>query len=284
MLHKFKLLKEMKRQLGLRTTIESILFHVGLRKQCIINYPGTSLAIKVNKGPLIFWKSLEKGVWESDLINFIIGLVTPRETILDVGAWIGPLTFLFSHLVGKNGRVYAFEPMPESFSLLEHYVASNNVGNVLLYNMAVFNVSNYVTLYSPSATSVMATVLKPKNLERQKRVSEYKVQQKCKCVTIDGFCSSQNIRPTGIKVDVEGSERYVLDGTINTIEKYHPWCLLEFHGDSISESERQRIWSFVTDRAKKIVYIQGNEVELTYGMELPFDFQPTERANYCIFF
>ena len=275
----------MKEQLGLGTAIELTLFDLGLRKRHIFNYPITSLTIRVVKGPLAFWRYLEQGNWEINLIRFITDLVKPGETILDVGAWIGLLTFLFSYLVGKTGKVYAFEPMPKSFSLLKGYTINNNIDNIHLYNKAVSNVVNYLTLYSPSATSPMATILKPNNLENPRiEAAEYKFQRKCKCTTIDEFCSSQNIHPDGIKIDVEGAEGNVLEGAIKTIEKYHPWCLLEFHGHLISELERQRTWSLITDTAKKILYIDGDEKDLTYKMQLPPNFQPTKRSNYCIFF
>jgi len=285
MSRKFKTFLKIKEQFGLSTAIELTLFLLGLRKQHVINYPITPLTIRVDKGPLTFWKLLERGTWEINLIRFITDLVKPGETILDVGAWIGPLTFLFSYLVGKTGRVHAFEPAPKSFSLLKGYTINNNVDNICLYNMAVSSVANSVMLSSPSPISDIATILKPNNLENPRiEATEYKFQQKCKCITIDEFCSNQSIHPDGIKIDVEGAEGNVLEGSIKTIEKYHPWCLMEYHGHLISESERQRTWSLITDKAKKIIYIEGDEKDLTYKMQLPPNFQPTKRSNYCVFF
>jgi FkbM family methyltransferase len=243
------------------------------------------LTIKVDKGPLSFWKLLERGKWDVDLIEFIVDFVKPGETILDVGAWIGPLALLFSHLVGKAGSVHAFEPMPQSFSLLEHYVADNNIHNLHLYNVAIANAIGSVTLHSNSPNSPMATMINLENLASVRKSSEYNVRVKCACTTIDGFCRGYGIQPTGIKIDVEGAEQYVLDGAVKTIANYHPWCLLELHGHLISQSQRQRIWSFITDRAKRLIYILGNEIELAFGMEVPPGFQPSGvRAIYGIFF
>jgi len=75
--------------------------------------------MEINKGPLGFWKRLEQGNWEIELIRYSAEIIRSGDTIFDVGAWIGPLTFLFSHLVGRNGSVHAYEPMLESFSLLK---------------------------------------------------------------------------------------------------------------------------------------------------------------------
>lgn len=288
MVSKFKTFQKFKEQFGLGTAIELILFHLGIKKQHIFNYPISRLKIKVNKGPLAYWRCLELGIWEFDMIRFITDLVKTEETILEVGAWIGQLALLFSHLVGKNGRVHAFEPMPRSFSLLKGYAIDNKMDNIHLYNMAVSNSVNYVTLYSPSQISDYATTLQPSAVaslvNRKIKATEYKIQLECKSTTIDAFCSNRNIKPDGIKIDVEGAEGDVLEGAIETIEKYHPWCLLEFHGHLISELERQRTWSLITDRAKKILYIAGAENNLTYKMQLPHNFQPTKRSNYCIYF
>lgn len=285
MLRKLDVFLKLKQQFGLSTAMELALFRLGLRKQHVINYPITSLTIRVDKGPLIFWRHLERGKWEIDLMRFITDLVKPGETIIDVGAWIGPLTFLFSHLTGETGRVFALEPMPTSFSLLENYTAINNPKNIQLHNFAVSNADQYVTLYSPSQISDMATTLRPCSLVNPKtKATEYKFQWKCKCTTIDDFCTSQDIHVDGIKIDVEGTEGDVLEGAIETIEKYHPWCLLEFHGHLVSELERQRTWSLITDKAKKILYIEGDEKDLAYNMQLPPNFQPTKRSNYCVLF
>lgn len=205
---------------------------------------------------------------------------------MDIGAWIGPLAFLFSHLVGKTGSIYAFEPMPKSFSLLEHYAADNNIHNFHLYNIAISNVIGSVTSHSDSPNSPIATMISPENFPPMRRSSEYDIKVKCACTTIDDFCRSDGIQPSGIKIDVEGAEQCVLDGAVKTIENHHPWCLLELHGHLISQPQRQRIWSFITDRAERIIYVLGDEVELTSGMELLSSFQPSEgvRAVYCIFF
>src|SRR6185312_12382199 len=45
-------------------------------------------------------------------------LVRPGSVVIDVGANIGHYTLRLAQLVGPEGRVYAFEPMPKTFDLL----------------------------------------------------------------------------------------------------------------------------------------------------------------------
>lgn len=286
MVNKSKTFLKWMKDFGFGAAVELGLFQLGLKnraifeKKLIFNYPNSNLKIEIDQGPIDFWKSLEQGNWEIELIKFIQNLVKPGEIILDVGAWIGPLTFLFSYLIGKNGKVHSFEPNPESFSILEHYATNNNkTNNIYLHNTAISNVVGSITLYSPSQIDRSATIQRARA-----GVSKFKYEWKCDGTTIDEFCLSRDMIPNGIKIDVEGAEEKVLNGAIKIIEKYHPWCLFEFHGSFLSEFERRKIWSFITERAEKIIYIEGDEDYLIHNMEVPFNFKPTKRANYCIFF
>ncbi len=56
-------------------------------------------------------------------------------TVVDVGAGIGAYTQLLSGLVGREGRVYAFEPSPVNFQRLERSVAGQD--NVTAVQAAV---------------------------------------------------------------------------------------------------------------------------------------------------
>jgi tRNA G37 N-methylase Trm5 len=56
--------------------------------------------------------------------------VRPGATVLDIGANIGYFTLLMARCVGPSGHVYAFEPEPKNFELLQHNVRRNNYANV----------------------------------------------------------------------------------------------------------------------------------------------------------
>ena len=56
--------------------------------------------------------------------------IRPGMRIVDVGANIGYYTLLFSKLTGASGHVFAFEPEPENFGLLQRNLARNDRTNV----------------------------------------------------------------------------------------------------------------------------------------------------------
>lgn len=73
--------------------------------------------------------------------------IRPGMTIVDVGANIGYYALLFSKLTGEQGRVYAFEPEPGNFSLLQQNLARNGRTNVTAFNCAVSDQAGESFLY-----------------------------------------------------------------------------------------------------------------------------------------
>ena len=46
-------------------------------------------------------------------------LIGPANTVFDIGAHVGRHTRIFSEIVGPQGAVWAFEPLPVQFSVLK---------------------------------------------------------------------------------------------------------------------------------------------------------------------
>src|SRR5215469_11905501 len=57
-------------------------------------------------------------------------LISPGDTVLDIGANIGVYSRMLSRCVGPQGTVYAFEPIPHTFDFL-----SNNIRKLGLKNV-----------------------------------------------------------------------------------------------------------------------------------------------------
>lgn len=79
----------------------------------------------------------EEGWFEPFETLLVQRLVSPGDTVVDVGANIGYYTLQFARLVGEAGHVYAFEPDPRNFALLEENVWQNGYRNVTLVRAAV---------------------------------------------------------------------------------------------------------------------------------------------------
>jgi len=69
------------------------------------------------------------------------------DVVIDLGANIGYWTLFFAQLVGENGRVFAFEPEPSNFKILEKNVRINGYQNVVLIQKAASSITGRAKLY-----------------------------------------------------------------------------------------------------------------------------------------
>ena len=53
-------------------------------------------------------------------IKIIEQLISQGDYIIDIGANIGVYTKIFSEMVGRGGKVFSFEPIPQTFYLTQH--------------------------------------------------------------------------------------------------------------------------------------------------------------------
>jgi hypothetical protein len=71
------------------------------------------------------------GNYEPEVRELMKTIIRPGMRCIDAGASTGYYTCLMGTLVGAVGKVHAFEPMPESFRMLNKNVEENNLGRVV---------------------------------------------------------------------------------------------------------------------------------------------------------
>lgn len=70
-------------------------------------------------------KIREQGLWEPFETSLIMSRLQAGDVFVDVGANIGYFTIIAASLVGEQGQVYAFEPDPENYRVLQKNCAHN---------------------------------------------------------------------------------------------------------------------------------------------------------------
>ena len=80
------------------------------------------------------WKRSALSGFEAELYR---KAVKEGMTVLEIGANIGFFTLLFSRLAGEKGKVFAFEPDPDNFRLLEKNAQANGCTNTVCVKKAV---------------------------------------------------------------------------------------------------------------------------------------------------
>jgi FkbM family methyltransferase len=99
---------------------------VNLSSSIPLNIPGlaTNLRLHVHgdHDRFVSRRIAEEGIWEPYETSLVMDLLHPGAVFVDVGANIGYFTVLAATIAGK---VFAFEPDPENFRLLEANLALN---------------------------------------------------------------------------------------------------------------------------------------------------------------
>lgn len=145
-------------------------------------------------------------------------------TVLDLGANIGFYTLLFANLVGKKGRVFAFEPEPNNFSALEKNVRLNEFTNTTLVKKAASDKTGKANLFL-SESMGRHTIYNMKNVHKIIKIES---------VALDDFFKNYPKRIDFIKMDIEGAEYAALLGMSSILKKNKSVKIItEFMPDSL---------------------------------------------------
>jgi len=154
--------------------------------------------------------------------------------IYDVGANGGFFsTHLAQMLASRAPRIYAFEPVPDTFAKLTESIQRLGLnGSVYPIPAAVVDNSGDVQISYSVRNSLLAQV-SPCGLNP--RVGDKLVQ--AKGITLDGFCSLVQAVPQLVKIDVEGSEVAALRGARSLLSRPdRPAILFEYNPFTLRES------------------------------------------------
>ena len=144
----------------------------------------------------------------------------PREgdTIVDVGAGDGLDSIVFSRAVGQTGRVLAIEAHPVTYVLLEQACRLNGLGNVAPVQAAVMDQAGSVTMVEEGAHRDFYSVIGGAN--GASRTGEVPA------VRLDDLCAERGIEQVDfLKMNIEGAERYAIQGAAGILERTAHVCI-----------------------------------------------------------
>jgi FkbM family methyltransferase len=141
-------------------------------------------------------------------------LVRPGNIALDVGANIGIYCVFLSWLCGPAGKVWAFEPVPETYWRLRETLTLNRCENVVAVEAALSDKrgSARMNLFEPGFADLNTLGSPSAAMRSWKKISPVRSVE-VPTRTLDEFCESEGIeRINFLKVDVEGFELNVFRG------------------------------------------------------------------------
>ena len=195
-------------------------------------------------GPHRIWRGLLKGQkivtsWhdypaailgytERPLLDWFTKNVKPGQTWLDIGAHYGYTSIALSRLVGKDGRVFAFEPMLSTAGYVTQTRQLNNFPQLTIvpYGLAVPETLEITSL--PVTRGMVDSTI-------QRTTDDGHNEEWLEKIIVARFdwlwprISGSDTKIDGVKIDVQGMEIDVLSGMIGMLERQHPKLVIELH-------------------------------------------------------
>lgn len=164
---------------------------------------------------------------EIRLALFIIKQVGIGNTFLDIGAHFGYFSLLAARIVGKSGRVIAYEPGQKTYRILQQNAATRS--NISAIQNAVSNTVGQLTFYEFPTLYSEYNSLAIAQFKTEDWYQSLKVEQTIvPTTTIDTLFLEQGIIPQFIKIDVEGAELQVIEGGQQLFQQQAPIVVMEY--------------------------------------------------------
>ena len=133
--------------------------------------------------------------------------------VFDIGAQYGDFSLLWEKR--NHAIVYAFEALHENYAEMQRDFALNK--------SSVHSIRTFVGNGNPiefENTGTMAT-------------KKESINPRISTMRIDDFVNNSKVIPSFVKIDVEGFEYEVLEGMVETLEKYRPKITMETHSKAL---------------------------------------------------
>jgi FkbM family methyltransferase len=166
-------------------------------------------------------------------------LVEPGDVCWDVGANVGEMSVRLARLAGPSGLVVAFEPVWPMYRRLcravqtRRRLQAKRSATVLTIPAGLSDRDRSATIQVPAGDFGQGSLASAEHWQQAQRGAEI-VAYDCQLRTLDTLLAASRLpSPQLLKIDVEGAERFVLEGArgffasgarpLMLIELYAPW-------------------------------------------------------------
>jgi len=196
-----------------------------------------------------FRDELEKSPHRAGEVTFLRSIATPGMHVIEAGSHTGVTAVALAREIGKSGRLYAFEPVPEYYAQLKDNLSRNGVDNATAYRLALSNRAGRTRFYKRGGGS---------GITPGEDVEMLWVET----ATIADFVAERKIdRLDLLNLDCEGSELLVFQGAKTVLEERGPQIFCEIHHGYLKELSQS-----------------ANDI-IAFLMELSYDVQPLQVEN-----
>jgi FkbM family methyltransferase len=150
------------------------------------------------------------GIYEPRETELVKREIKKGDVVLDIGAHIGYYSLIFAKYVGRKGKVFAFEPDPDNFTLLKKNVEINGYENTVLIQRAVSNQTCKGKLFLWEEGT------------DDHRIYDSHDNRMCieiDVIKLDDYFKNYDGKIDFIKIDIQGAELMALKGMSNLLNR-----------------------------------------------------------------
>src|SRR5262245_38083412 len=148
------------------------------------------------------------GSWDANVMNCCERMLRPGDVFFDIGSNAGVFALDFAKSI-PDLRVFAFEPQPSLAKHIRRSIEANSFDRVKLLEVLLGNKEGEGCLFLTSH-SIHASII-----PRQRRWRELRIPLR----TVDSLTATGEVAPPDvIKIDVEGSELNVFQGSQTVLQ------------------------------------------------------------------
>lgn len=204
-----------------------------------------------------FWFRLEllRQKHEPETTRLLDSLIEPGMTVLDIGAHVGYYSRRFGERVGRNGRVFSFEPHPRTYQTLQTNI--RHLPNITPFQLALAEAEGEAELHDYLVMSASGSLNYDPGIENLQKSTQSandvapRIGQKFQAQTftvktrrVDDCLAELGVKSVDVvKMDIEGAELGALRGMRQTIKnspnlmlvmEYNPQALQGFGHDPVA--------------------------------------------------
>ncbi len=228
------------------------------------------------------WKTLRVTAFDAELL--LLEFFFNKDSVfIDVGTNKGEYAYYAEKLINPK-NIYLFEPEKKLNKYLKAIFSDCQI-----FDFALSDKKGIHQFKIPLINGVADNCLSSLEVNNKEDNETEAIIYKVKTDKLDNFVEEKKIRPTLIKIDVEGHELSVLKGSEHTISKHHPTLIIEIEQrhhkdiniDSVFESFKQKGYNcYYYSKKQSQLFPYENKTYLTNTKEY---FGKIEYINNYIF-